>query len=63
MHNIREFKHKLIEVSHVQIAIQVLKLRNLEVRFWGIVLNPIGNNGKSNMKMGQNLDPRLYEWV
>jgi len=34
MQNIREFNHKLIEVSHFKIGVQLLKLWNLEVQFW-----------------------------
>jgi len=52
MYIIREFNHKFIEVSHVQIGIQLLKLWNLDVEFWGIVLELIGNKKMSNMKMG-----------
>jgi len=51
MQIIREFNGKLIEVSHVKIGIQLLKLWNLEFEFWGIVLKPIGNKKISNMKM------------
>jgi len=51
MQIIREFNGKLIEVSHVQIGIQLLKLWNLEVEFWGIILKPIENKKIFNMKM------------
>jgi len=59
MLNISELNHKLIEVSHDEIAIQLLKLWNLEVQFWGPILNTIANSKKSNMKMGQKLVLRL----
>jgi len=52
MYNIREFYHDLIEVSHFKIGVQILKLWNLEVQFWGPILKHIGNTEKSNMKMG-----------
>jgi len=52
MHNIREFNHELIEVSHVQIGIQNLKLWNLEVEFWVPILIVMGTTENSNMKMG-----------
>jgi len=55
---IREFNHKFIEVSHVEIGIKILKLWSLEVQFWVPILTTIGITEKSNMKMGQNLDPR-----
>jgi len=42
MQIIREFHHKLIEVSHIKIGIQQLKLWNLEVQFWGPILKDIG---------------------
>jgi len=57
MLNIREFNHKLIEVSHDEIALQLLKLWNREVQLWGLILKPIGNTEKSNMKMGKNWTP------
>jgi len=34
MQNVWEFNYKFIEVSHVKIGIQLLKLWNLEVQFW-----------------------------
>jgi len=34
-------------------------LWNLEGQFWVLVLEAIGNTEKSNMKMGQNFDPRF----
>jgi len=43
--------------THLKIEIQLLKLGNLEVQFWGPILKPIGNTEKSNMKMGENFDP------
>jgi len=49
---IREFKHKFVEVCHVEIGIQLLKLWNLEVQFWVPILATIGITEKSNMKMG-----------
>jgi len=49
---IREFDCKFIEVSHVKIGIQLLKLWNLEVQFWVPILTAIGITEKSNMKMG-----------
>jgi len=55
---IREFNYKFIEVSHVEIGIKILKLWSLEVQFWVSILTTIGITEKSNMKMGQNLDPR-----
>jgi len=61
MQIVREFNHKFIEVSHVKIGIELLKLWNLEVQFWAHILKTIGNTQKSNMKMGQNLDPQLNE--
>jgi len=33
----------------------------LEDQFWVPVLKTLGSKEKSNMKMGQNLDPRLKE--
>jgi len=48
----REFNHKLIEVCHFKIGVQLLKLWNLEVRFWVPILNSKGITEKSNMKMG-----------
>jgi len=52
MQDVREFNHKLIVVSHVQIGIQILKLWNLELEFWVPVLIVIGTTENSNMKMG-----------
>jgi len=53
MQNVREFNHKLIEVFHVQIGIQKLKLWNLEVEFWVPILLAMGKHTEnSNMKMG-----------
>jgi len=49
---IREFHYKLIEVSHIKIGVQLLKLWNLEVQFWVPILKDIGNTEKSDMKMG-----------
>jgi len=48
MENIREFIHKLKEVSHIKIGIQLLKILNLEVQFWVPILKAIGLV-KSNM--------------
>jgi len=45
---IRELNHKLIEVSHVEIGIKLIKLWNLKVQFW----DPIGITEKLNIKMG-----------
>jgi len=59
MENIREFEHKLIEVSHFKIGVQLLKLWNLELQFWVPILTAIGNTTKSNMKMGYKFDSRL----
>jgi len=61
MQIIREFDHKLMEVSHFKIGTKLPKLLNLEVQFWVPILKPIGNTEKSNMKMGQNCDPRLTD--
>jgi len=55
---IREFNYKFIEVSHVKIGVKILKLWSLEVQFWVPILTTIGITEKSNMKLGQNLDPR-----
>jgi len=52
MHIFREFNYKLIEVSHVEIGIKLLKLWSLEVQFWVPILTAIGITEKSNMKMG-----------
>jgi len=52
MRNIREFNHKFIEVSHVQIGMKLLKLWNLEVQFWVPILKAIGITKKLIMKMG-----------
>jgi len=49
---IRQFNHKCIEVSHVEIGIKLRELRNLEVQFWVPILTTIGITEKSNMKMG-----------
>jgi len=43
---IREFIHKLKEVSNLKIGIKLLKLWNLEVQFWVSFLKPIGNSEK-----------------
>jgi len=53
MYNIREFNHKFIEASHLKIEIQLLKIWNLEVKFWVPILKAI-----VYMKMGSNFDPR-----
>jgi len=34
MQNISGINHKLIEVSHIKIGVQLLKLWNLEVQYW-----------------------------
>jgi len=52
MYTIREFNHKLIEVSTSKIGIQLAKLWNLEVEFWVPIPETIGNTEKSNMKGG-----------
>jgi len=52
MKNIRGFEHKLKEVSHFKIGLQLLKLWNLEVQFRVSIRKPIGITEKSNMKMG-----------
>jgi len=52
MHIFREFNYKLIEVSHVEIGIKLLKLWNLEVQFWVPILKGIGITEKSIMKIG-----------
>jgi len=52
MQNIREFNHKLIEVSHLKIGIILPKLWIVEVQFWVPILKPSGIIEKSNMKMG-----------
>jgi len=49
---IREFNHKFIKVSHVEIGMKLLKLWNLEVQFWISILIAIGITEKSDMKMG-----------
>jgi len=49
---IKKFDFKIIEVSHVEIGIKLLKLWNLEVQFWVPILTAIGITVKSNMKMG-----------
>jgi len=43
---IREFNYKLIEVSHVEIGMKLLKLWNLEVQFWVPILKAIGITAK-----------------
>jgi len=48
----REFNPKLIEVSHIKIGVQLLKLWKLEVQFWVPILETIGSTEKSDMKMG-----------
>jgi len=58
MKTIREFEHKLKEVSHFKIGLELPKLCILEVQFLVPILKPIGNTEKSNIKMGQNFDPR-----
>jgi len=52
MYIIREFYHKLIEVSHVKIGIQLLKLWNLEVQFRVPNLKTMIITEKSDMKKG-----------
>jgi len=52
MYIIREFNHKLIEVSPFKISIQWLKSWITEVQFWVSNLKTIENTKKSNMKMG-----------
>jgi len=52
MQIIREFLHKLIEVSHIQIGNQLPKLWNLEEQFSVPILKPIGTTEKSNMEVG-----------
>jgi len=49
---IREFNHKFIEVSNVEIGIKLLKLWNLDVQFWVPILTAIGITEKSSMKLG-----------
>jgi len=49
---IRKFNHKLIEVSHVLIGIQLPKIWDLEVQLLGPIPKVIGNSKKWNMKMG-----------
>jgi len=46
--NVKKFNHKIIEVFHVQIGIQKLKLWNLEVEFWVPILIVVGTTEKSN---------------
>jgi len=58
MQIIREFKHKFIEVSHFKIGIKLPKLWNVEVQFCVPILKQIRNTEISNMKMGQNFNPR-----
>jgi len=48
---IKEFHYKLIEVSHIKIGVELLKLWNLELQFWVPILNDIGIMEKSDMKM------------
>jgi len=52
MQNVREFKRKLIEVSHGKIGIQILKLWNLELEFWAQILIVMGTTENCSMKMG-----------
>jgi len=56
---LKEFKHKFIEVSQFKIGIKLPNLWNVEVQFWVLILKPIRNTEKSNMKMGQNFDRTL----
>jgi len=58
---IREFQHKLIEVSQDQIGIVLPKLWNPEVQFWSSILKTIGITEKSDMKLGKKCDPLLKE--
>jgi len=58
MQIISEFNHKFIKVSHIKIGFKLPKLWNVEVEFWVPILKPTRNTEKSNMKMGQNFDPR-----
>jgi len=46
MYNIREFNHKLIQVSHVEIGIQLIKLWNEEVPILGSHSENRWNYGK-----------------
>jgi len=41
MQNVREFNYKFIEVSHVKIETQLLKLWKLVVQFWAPFWNPL----------------------
>jgi len=41
MQNVWEFNYKFIEVSHVEIEIQLLKLWKLEVQFWAPFWKPL----------------------
>jgi len=50
-----------MEVSHVKIGLQELKLWNLEVQFWVPILTSTGITEKSNMKIVSNFDPRQKE--
>jgi len=52
MKTIREFNHKLKEVSTSKIGIQLAKLLNLEDKFWVPIPKTIGNTEKSNMERG-----------
>jgi len=57
----REFNPKLIEVSHIKIGVQLLKLWNLEVQIWVRILKSIGITKKLYMKMGWKCDPLSKE--
>jgi len=54
---IREFHHKLIEVSTFKIGIQLPKLWILRSAVLGDHTAIIANTEKPNMKMGKNFDP------
>jgi len=41
MYSIRELLHKLIEISHIKIGLQQLKLWNLELQFSGPILEAL----------------------
>jgi len=52
MYNIREFNHKLIQVSHVEIGIQLIKLWNEEVPILGSHSVHRWNYGKIEQENG-----------
>jgi len=57
MLNIREFNHKLINVSHVEIGIQLIKLWNVEVPILGSHSENRWNYGKIVQENGLKFWP------